>query len=63
MHVLFFMIGISLTMALGFLAAFVWSLRTGQQDDLYTPSLRILTDDEPLSNPSLTETNPTVSKS
>ncbi len=50
-------------MALGFLAAFVWSLRTGQQDDLYTPSLRILTDDEPLSNPSLTETNPTVSKS
>ena len=39
------MIGISLLMALGFLAAFIWSMRTGQQDDLYTPSMRMLLDD------------------
>ncbi|GAB3713541.1 hypothetical protein GCM10027592_52850 [Spirosoma flavus] len=45
MAILFFMIGISLLMALGFLAAFIWAMRTGQQDDLYTPSLRILLDD------------------
>lgn len=34
-------------MALGFLGAFIWSMRTGQQDDLYTPSLRMLLDDSP----------------
>ncbi len=39
------MIGVSLLMALGFLAAFIWSMRTGQQDDLYTPSIRMLLDD------------------
>ncbi len=33
-------------MALGFLGAFVWSLKTGQQDDLYTPALRMLIDDD-----------------
>ncbi|WP_245776505.1 cbb3-type cytochrome oxidase assembly protein CcoS [Spirosoma endophyticum] len=47
MSILFFMIGISLMMALGFLGAFIWSMRTGQQDDLYTPSLRMLLDDSP----------------
>jgi cbb3-type cytochrome oxidase maturation protein len=47
MSILFFMIGISLLMALGFLGAFIWSMRTGQQDDLYTPSLRMLLDDSP----------------
>jgi len=49
MGILFFMIGISLTMALGFLGAFIWSMRTGQQDDLYTPSIRMLLDDEEIS--------------
>ena len=47
MNILFFMIGVSLLMALGFLGAFIWSMRTGQQDDLYTPALRILLDDPP----------------
>lgn len=45
MSVIFFMIGVSLLMALGFLGAFIWSMRTGQQDDLYTPALRMLLDD------------------
>ncbi len=45
MSIIFFMIGVSLLMALGFLAAFIWSMRTGQQDDLYTPSIRMLLDD------------------
>ena len=31
--------------ALGFLAAFIWSVRKGQYDDDYTPSVRILFDD------------------
>ncbi|WP_266366429.1 cbb3-type cytochrome oxidase assembly protein CcoS [Tellurirhabdus rosea] len=45
MQVIFFMIGVSLLMALGFLGAFFWSMRTGQNDDLYTPSMRMLLDD------------------
>lgn len=51
MSIIFFMIGISLLMALGFLSAFIWSMRSGQQDDLYTPSLRMLLDDSPPDEP------------
>ncbi|GAA4406894.1 hypothetical protein GCM10023187_26900 [Nibrella viscosa] len=40
------MIGISMTLALGFLGAFFWSMRQGQHDDLYTPSIRVLLDDD-----------------
>jgi cbb3-type cytochrome oxidase maturation protein len=39
------MIGASLFIALGFLGAFVWSVRKGHYDDDYTPSVRILMDD------------------
>ncbi|WP_128547513.1 cbb3-type cytochrome oxidase assembly protein CcoS [Larkinella soli] len=45
MQVIFFMIGISLVLALGFLSAFFWAMRHGQNDDLYTPSIRMLLDD------------------
>ncbi|MFN8355231.1 MAG: cbb3-type cytochrome oxidase assembly protein CcoS [Spirosomataceae bacterium] len=45
MTILYFMIGTSLLMALGFLSAFLWAQKTGQNDDLYTPSIRILLDD------------------
>ncbi|RYZ29334.1 MAG: cbb3-type cytochrome oxidase assembly protein CcoS, partial [Sphingobacteriales bacterium] len=41
MNIIFFMIGISLLLALGFFGAFLWSMKTGQQDDLYTPSMRM----------------------
>jgi cbb3-type cytochrome oxidase maturation protein len=34
-------------MAIGFLAAFIWSVRSGQMDDDYTPSVRILFEDKP----------------
>lgn len=47
MYIIFFMIGVSLLMALGFLGAFFWAMRNGQNDDLYTPSMRILLDDDP----------------
>jgi cbb3-type cytochrome oxidase maturation protein len=35
----------SLLVALGFLAAFGWAVRTGQFDDTGTPPLRILADE------------------
>ena len=46
MEIMYLMIGLSLIMAIGFLIAFVWSIRTGQQDDLITPAMRILLEDE-----------------
>jgi cbb3-type cytochrome oxidase maturation protein len=45
MGIIFIMIGLSLLMAIGFLMAFIWSVKTGQQDDLVTPSIRIITEE------------------
>jgi len=44
------MIGLSLFMAIGFVVAFVWSIRSGQQEDLITPAMRILQEDEKTKN-------------
>jgi cbb3-type cytochrome oxidase maturation protein len=46
MTVIFLLIFISLTVASVFLAAFIWALRSGQYDDDYTPSVRILFDNK-----------------
>ncbi|MGI4805426.1 MAG: cbb3-type cytochrome oxidase assembly protein CcoS [Janthinobacterium lividum] len=46
MNILYFLIGCSVLIALIFLGAFVWASKTGQHDDTYTPSVRILFDDE-----------------
>lgn len=46
MEIMYFMIGLSLLMAVGFLIAFIWSIKTGQQDDLITPSMRILLEEK-----------------
>ena len=46
MNIIFFLIVLSLLVALGFLAAFFWAVRSGQYDDDYTPSVRMLFDDE-----------------
>lgn len=46
MTVIVVLIGCSFVIAVGFLAAFLWSVKTGQYDDKYTPSVRILIDDE-----------------
>jgi cbb3-type cytochrome oxidase maturation protein len=35
----------SLTVALLFLAGFVWAVRSGQDEDTLTPSMRVLADD------------------
>lgn len=46
MNMIYFLIGCSILLALIFLAAFFWASKTGQHDDTYTPSVRILFDDE-----------------
>ena len=45
MSAVFILIGASLTVAIGFLVAFIWSVKNGQYDDDYTPSVRMLFDD------------------
>lgn len=50
MGIIFILIIVSLIIALGFLGAFVWAIRSGQYDDDYTPSIRILFDDEQSKN-------------
>lgn len=44
MSAIFIMIGASLLMAIGFLIAFIWSVKNGQYEDDYTPSVRMLFD-------------------
>lgn len=44
MSAIFIMIGASLLLAIGFLIAFIWSVRSKQYEDDYTPSVRILFD-------------------
>lgn len=45
MSVIFILILISLLVASGFLMAFLWAVRSGQMDDRYTPSIRMLIED------------------
>jgi cbb3-type cytochrome oxidase maturation protein len=46
MSVILVLIFFSLLVAAGFLAAFLWAVRTGQYEDRYTPSVRILFDND-----------------
>jgi cbb3-type cytochrome oxidase maturation protein len=45
MSVMYILIGCSLFLALCALGAFIWIVKSGQMDDDYTPSIRILFDD------------------
>lgn len=46
MNMIYLLIGISILLALIFLMAFFWAARSGQNDDTYTPAIRILFDEE-----------------
>lgn len=46
MFAIFILIIISLLMAIGFLWAFFWAVKNDQYEDDYTPSVRILFDDD-----------------
>ncbi len=48
MEVLIFLIPVALIMGLIGLGAFLWSLRSGQFEDLDGASMRMLIDDEPI---------------
>src|SRR5690606_23934889 len=57
MEIIFLLIGISLVLAGGFLYLFFRAMKSGQYDDNYTPSVRILFDQKTQSR-----TNSTTSK-
>jgi cbb3-type cytochrome oxidase maturation protein len=46
MNIFYLLIGASLIVALIFLAAFIWAVKSGQYDDNETPPYRILFDDD-----------------
>ena len=46
MEIIILLIFISLSIALVFLGAFIWNMKSGQYDDTYGPSVRMLFDDK-----------------
>ncbi len=46
MEVIFILVIISLLVALLFLSLFIWAVKTGQYEDDYSPSVRILFDQQ-----------------
>jgi cbb3-type cytochrome oxidase maturation protein len=50
MGIIYIMLIVSLIIALFFLGSFIWAVKTDQYEDDYTPSVRILFEDELINN-------------
>ena len=46
MSVIYILLIVSITIAIGFFIAFILAVKSGQFDDSYTPSVRMLFEDE-----------------
>jgi len=46
MTIIYMLLAISVLVAVIFFVAFIYSVKSGQYDDTYTPSVRMLFDDE-----------------
>ncbi|MHA7943784.1 cbb3-type cytochrome oxidase assembly protein CcoS [Formosa sp. 3Alg 14/1] len=46
MSVIYILLGVSVIVALVFFIAFIFAVKNGQYDDSYTPSVRMLFEDE-----------------
>jgi len=46
MNIMFLLIGVSILAAGAFLFLFIWAVKSGQYDDTYTPSVRILFEED-----------------
>jgi len=55
MSVVFVLVFAAIIMAGAFLIAFIWSVKDGQYEDTYTPSVRMLFDDPPVKEVEKTE--------
>lgn len=47
MGIIVLLISISLIIAVGFLLSFLWNMKSGQYDDTYSPSVRMLFENKP----------------
>ena len=59
MSIIYMLLAISVVVAVVFFAAFVLSVKNGQYDDTYTPSVRMLFDDELVIEKNAKTTSPT----
>ncbi|RUA11333.1 MAG: cbb3-type cytochrome oxidase assembly protein CcoS [Flavobacteriia bacterium] len=59
MNIIYLLILASLFIALIFIVLFIKSVKNGQYDDLYTPSVRMLFDDEIVKDEDSAEKKPT----
>jgi cbb3-type cytochrome oxidase maturation protein len=55
MNMIYMLIGFSILLALIFLLAFFWASKSGQHDDLFTPGIRILFEEEKEPHETITE--------
>jgi len=46
MNILYFLVPMALLLAAAGVAGFIWSVRSGQFDDVETPAMRVLFDEE-----------------
>ena len=46
MNVIYVVLPVAIVLAIGFVAAFIWATRNGQYDDMDSPSVRMLHDEE-----------------
>ncbi len=60
MNIIYLLLAISIVVAVGFFIAFIISVKKGQYDDVYTPAIRMLFDDELVKEPK--QTKPTNNK-
>ena len=51
MSVIYIVLPLAIVLAIAALGAFIWAVRRGQYDDMDTPSVRMLHDDEPAATP------------
>jgi len=56
MIVIFFLIPLSIVIAVCFLWAFIWAMKSGQYEDTCTPAMRVLLEDKSAANKSPRET-------
>lgn len=46
MNVIYLVLPLAIILAIGFVAAFIWATRSGQYDDMDSPAVRMLHDEE-----------------
>lgn len=46
MTILYIILPLAILLAMGAVIGFIWAVREGQFDDLDTPALRVITDDD-----------------